>query len=142
MNIALWVVQVLLALLYLFTGSMKLLTPLDELMAQMPVPLPGWFVRFIGLAEVLGVLGLILPGLTRIRTGLTPLAAAGLVVIMIGAVVSTLLIAPVSMAVMPLVVGVLAAIVAYTRWRVVPLRGRARTVVETPIERSSLRRAA
>src|SRR6266699_4038992 len=86
----LWTVQGLLALLFLFTGGMKLVLPLAELTKQMP--LPGLFVRFIGVAEVLGAIGLILPGLLRIRRDLTPLAAAGLVIIMVGATVVTLMI--------------------------------------------------
>jgi len=117
MNVALWIVQVLLALLYLFTGGMKLVLPLEELLAQMPLPLPGWFVRFIGVAEVFGALGLILPGLTHIRPGLTPLAAAGLVIIMIGATAYTLAAGDVAPALLPLVVGLFAAFVAYGRWR-------------------------
>src|SRR5437870_2100094 len=83
MNVALWVVQGLLAALFLFAGGAKLVLPLDQLAG--PVALPGWFLRFIGAAEVLGALGLVLPGLLRIRPGLTPLAAAGLVIIRIGA---------------------------------------------------------
>ena len=63
MNIALWIAQALLAaLLSVRQGSMKLVTPIEELMKQMPIPLPGWFVLFIGVAEVLGAIGLILPG--------------------------------------------------------------------------------
>src|SRR5436853_7814198 len=85
---ALWIVQGLLALVFLFAGSMKLILPIEMLTAQMP--LPGLFVRFIGIAEVAGALGLILPGLTRIQRGLTPLAACGLVIIMIGATVVTM----------------------------------------------------
>src|SRR2546430_7816965 len=88
MTYALWIVRGLLALLFLFAGGVKLVLPLEELTKQMP--LPGLFVRFIGVAEVLGAIGLILPGLLRIRPGLTPLAAAGLVIIMIGATVLTL----------------------------------------------------
>src|SRR5438067_13293228 len=72
---ALWIVQVLLALVFLFAGGVKLVVPFEELAAGMPIALPEWFVRFIGVAEVLGALGLILPGLVRIRPGLTPLAA-------------------------------------------------------------------
>jgi hypothetical protein len=87
------------------------------------VPLPGAFVRFIGVAEVLGAIGLILPGLLRIRPGLTPLAAAGLVVIMIGATAVTLVGGDVALALVPLVVGLLAAFVAYGRWRLAPHRG-------------------
>src|SRR5919198_5922257 len=86
MTNVLWTIQGLLALLFLFTGGMKLMLPIEVLTAQLP--LPGWFVRFIGVAELLGALGLILPGLLRIRPGLTPLAAAGLVIIMIGATAS------------------------------------------------------
>jgi hypothetical protein len=83
------------------------------------LPLPGLFVRFIGVAEVLGAIGLILPGLLRIRPGLTPLAAAGLVIIMIGATVVTLVADGVAPALIPLAVGLLAAFVAYGRRRLV-----------------------
>ena len=79
MNVVLWIIQVLLALLFLFAGGMKLILPIEEMTKQMPMP--GLFLRFIGVCEVLGALGLILPGLLRIRPGLTPLAAAGLVII-------------------------------------------------------------
>ncbi|HUO65692.1 MAG TPA: DoxX family protein [Terriglobales bacterium] len=120
MNLALWIIQILLALLFLFAGGMKLIMPLEKLTG--PIALPGLFLRFIGVCEVLGGLGLILPGLLRIRPGLTPLAAAGLVMIMIGATAITLKMGGV-MAVTPLVVGILAAFVAYGRWRLAPLRG-------------------
>jgi len=121
MTRALWVVQGLLAALFLWAGGMKLVLPLEELAG--PVTLPGWFVRFIGVAETLGALGLILPGLLRIRPGLTPLAAAGLVIIMIGATGITLVGGDVGTALIPLVVGLLAGFVAYGRWRLAPLRG-------------------
>ena len=107
--------------LFLFAGGMKLVLPLEVLTEQMP--LPGLFMRFIGVAEVLGALGLILPGLLRIRPGLTPLAAAGLVIIMIGATVLTLASGDVAPALIPLVVGLLAAFVAYGRWRLAPHGG-------------------
>src|ERR671937_2569009 len=107
MTYALWIVQGLLALIFLFAGGMKLVLPLEVLTAQMP--LPGLFVRFIGVAEVLGAIGLILPRLLRIRPGLTPLAAAGLVIIMIGATVLTLAGGEVARAVCPLAGGVLLA---------------------------------
>ena len=81
-------------------------------------------MRFIGVAEMLGGLGLILPGLLRIRQGLTPLAAAGLVIIMIGAVVITLVGRELTGALISLVVGLLAAFVAYGRWRLAPLSAR------------------
>ena len=125
MTYALWIVQGLLALLFLFTGGIKLVLPLEVLTEG--TPLPGWFVRFLGVAEVLGAIGLILPGLLRIRPGLTPLAAAGLVIIMIGATVLTLAgVVPggVALALIPLVVGLLSEFVAYGRWRLAPHRGR------------------
>jgi uncharacterized membrane protein YphA (DoxX/SURF4 family) len=114
-SILLWTIQVLLAALFLFAGGMKLVTPIAAMAQQMG--LPGPFLRFIGLAEVLGALGLILPGLLRIRLRLTPLAAAGLVIIMTGAVGITIATAGVAEAVVPGVVGVLAASVAIGRWR-------------------------
>src|SRR5215208_8059169 len=88
-NKVLWTVQGLLAALFLFAGGMKLVLPIEAMAA--PVPLPGPFLRFLGVAEVLGAIGLILPGLRRTHTGLTPLAAAGLAIIMTGATVITLL---------------------------------------------------
>ena len=121
MTYALWIVQGLLACLFLFAGGVKLVLPLEKLAG--PVSLPGFFLRFIGVCEVLGAIGLILPGLLHIRPGLTPLAAAGLVIIMIGATAITRSSGDVVMALIPLVVGLLAAFVAYGRWRLAPLRG-------------------
>ena len=118
MHKALWVVQVLLGALFVFAGVVKLMMPLESLVKE--VGMPGWFIRFISVAELLGGLGLILPALLRIKPSLTPLAAAGLVVIMIGAVVLSFPKGPVAW-VMPFVVGILAAFVAYGRWRVAPI---------------------
>ena len=115
MTTALWIVQGLLALLFLFAVSMKLIVPIELLTAQMPLPLPGLFLRFIGTAEVAGALGLILPGLLRIRPILTPLAACGLVIIMIGATVVTLAGGGGVSALVPLMVGLLCTFVAYGR---------------------------
>jgi uncharacterized membrane protein YphA (DoxX/SURF4 family) len=119
MNRALWVVQILLAALFLFAGVMKLVLPLEKMAG--PVEFPGWFLRSIGVAEILGGVGLILPALLRIKPGLTPLAAVGLVIIMTGAVVITLPSMGVAQALIPLIVGLLAAFIAYGRWRLVPL---------------------
>jgi uncharacterized membrane protein YphA (DoxX/SURF4 family) len=120
MNVALWIVQGLLAAIFLFAGGMKLVLSLDQMTG--PVPVPGWFLRFLGVVEVLGALGLILPGLLRVKPGLTPLAAAGLVIIMIGATVIGLKGGMVGAALISLVVGLLAAFVAYGRWRLRPLQ--------------------
>lgn len=122
MNIALWIIQGVLALLFLFAGGVKLVLPVEQLTAQ--TPLPGLFLRFIGVCEILGAIGLILPGMLRIRPGLTPLAAAGLVIIMIGATVLTFGSKGVVEALPPLVVGLLAVYVGYGRWRLAPIRGR------------------
>ncbi len=119
MHYALWIVQALLAALFLWAGGIKLLLPLEQL--EGPVPLPGAFLRFIGLAETLGAVGLILPSLLRIRPGLTPLAAAGLVIIMIGATAVSLAAGMGAAAALSAGVGVLAAFVAYGRWRLAPL---------------------
>jgi hypothetical protein len=116
------VVQGLLALVFLFSGGMKLVLPLDTMTGQ--IAMPGPFLRFIGVAEVLGALGLILPSLLRIRPGLTPLAAVGLVIIMIGATVITLGVGEVVAALISIVVGLLAAFVAYGRWRLAPIGRR------------------
>ena len=113
-NITLWVIQGLLAALFLFAGSMKLILPIEAMAG--PVSLPGWFLRFIGVAEVAGAIGLILPWLTRIQPRLTPVAASGLVVIMSGATVITVLGGPAATAAVPFVVGLLAATVAFARW--------------------------
>jgi hypothetical protein len=117
MTVALWSMQVVLALLFLFAGSMKLLMPIEMMTAQLAVPLPGLFLQFIGVAEVAGALGLVLPGLFRIRPMLTPLAASGLVIVMIGATIVTLAGGDVISALVPLMVGLLAVFVAYNRWR-------------------------
>jgi uncharacterized membrane protein YphA (DoxX/SURF4 family) len=127
MNILLWIIQVLLALLFLFAGGTKLVLPVEVLNAMgspNQVHLPGLLLKLVGLFEVLGALGLILPGLVRVKTGLTPLAAAGLVIIMIGAVVLTIIGDGITMAIFPLVVLFLVAFVAYGRWRVAPLASR------------------
>ena len=123
MTYVLWIVQALLALVFLVAGGMKIITPLDVLYAQLPLPLPGVFIRFIGVCEVLGAVGLILPGVTRIRPELTSLAARGLVLIMVGAAMFT---PPedLSLAALPVAIGLLAALVAYGR---APRTARRRT---------------
>jgi hypothetical protein len=120
-GVALWIVQGLLAALFLFAGGFKLVATSEQMSG--PIALPLGFLRFIGLCEVAGALGLVLPGLFRIRPALTPLAATGLVIIMIGATTLTVAGLGASQAVVPFVAGCLAASVAYARWRFVPLAG-------------------
>jgi uncharacterized membrane protein YphA (DoxX/SURF4 family) len=113
-NTRLWTAQSVLAALFLFAGVFKLITPTGVLAAQSHMP--GAFIKFIGICETLGALGLIVPGLTKIRTDLTPLAAAGLVIIMIGAVVTSIVQGAGLASAFPGVVGLLAFYVAKGRW--------------------------
>jgi len=125
MNILLWIVQVILALMFLMAGGMKLVIPFDKLMAMGPpnqLILPAMFLKFIGVCEVLGALGLILPGIFKRQQYLTPLAAIGLLIIMIGAVVVTLMGPGGTFVISPLVFALLCAFVAYGRWKVRPLQ--------------------
>ena len=116
MNIVLWIIQILLALLFLFAGITKLFP-----IMTMPPPPPGmwmppiWFLKFIGFCEVLGALGLVLPGLLRRQQYLTKWAAIGLTIIMIGAVAVTVPTLGAAAAITPLIVGILCAFVAYGR---------------------------
>ena len=126
MNRLLWVVQVLLALLFLFAGGAKLVMSAPELTGQ--TSLSAAFLRFIGVMEILGGLGLVLPGMLRIRTTLTPLAAAGLSIIMAGAVVVTIQTMGLALAALRFITGVFALFVAYGRWRLAPMGGP-RTVI-------------
>lgn len=114
----LWIAQSVLAALFLFAGVFKLVTPTDVLAVQSHMP--GAFIKFIGICETLGALGLILPGLTKIRTDLTPLAAAGLVIIMIGAVVTSIAQGAGIASAFPGVVGLLAFYVVRGRWTIQP----------------------
>jgi hypothetical protein len=119
MSYVLWIVQGLLALFFILgSGAPKLVLPAETL--PMPIPLPSWFMLFIGVAEVLGGLGIILPGLLHIRPSLTPLAAAGLMLITIGATVYQLAAGQVGSALFAVVVGLLCAFIAYGRWRLAP----------------------
>ena len=124
MKYVLWILQVLLALLFVFAGVVKLVMPAEQMISQMPFPVPVRLLRFVAVAELAGAAGLILPGLLRIRTGLTPLAAFGLVFVMIGATVVTVAGGMTVAALFPFIVGVLCAFVAYARWMMAPLPGR------------------
>jgi len=118
MNVLLWVLQGLVGLLFLFSGGTKLVMSTEAMQKMSPpnsIMLPGWFVKFIGVMEILGGLGLILPGLTKIRRNLTPLSAIGLLIIMIGAVVITIMGPGIGAAIIPFVVGILCAVIAYGR---------------------------
>lgn len=109
----LWSVQGLLAALFLFSGVFKLVMPPQAFAG--PIPLPVAFIRFIGVCETAGALGLVLPGLFRVARQLTPLAAVGLVTIMTGATFLSVVWMGVGPAVPPFVVGLLLLSVAFGR---------------------------
>jgi uncharacterized membrane protein YphA (DoxX/SURF4 family) len=122
MAIALWAVQVLLAAAFLVSGATKLSQPREKLVKNM-----AWVedfsqltVRIIGVLEILGATGIVLPGLTGILPWLTPLAALGLVMTMIGAALTHLLRSEYSVITVPAVLLILAASVAYGRFFLVP----------------------
>jgi hypothetical protein len=125
-HFALWGAQILLALAFGMAGTMKTTQPMDVLVQKMvwPGALPAALVRFIGTSELLGALGLILPSATRIKPGLTPLAGAGLVTIMLLA--SAFHASRGELGVVPvnLVLGGLAAFVAWGRWKKAPIAPR------------------
>ena len=111
----LWTVQIVLAGLFLLAGGTKLVMDGEEMSGQSG--LPAMFLRFIGVCEIFGALGLILPWGLNIRRALTPIAAAALVIIMGGAVVTAALTVSVAAALFPLTTGVLLAILGYVRWQ-------------------------
>ena len=125
MNIILWILQVLLGLLFVFSGVMKFVMTVEQMNAPpAPVAFSGLFLHFIGVCEILGGLGLLLPSLLRIKPGLTPLAAAGLAIITAGATVITLMAPMSAMVAVPLLTCLLCIFVAYGRWRVKPISAR------------------
>jgi hypothetical protein len=118
MNILLWILQGLFALLFLFAGGTKFVIPYEEMVKMGPpnqVVFSSWFIHFIGGCEILGGLGLILPGIFRARRGLTVLAALGLFIIMIGATVVSIIGGGIVAGIGPLVIALLLAFIAYGR---------------------------
>jgi putative oxidoreductase len=122
MNIAIWIVQGLLALLFLAAGLMKATRPIDVLASQMPgiQALPVRLVRFIGLAEILGGIGLILPMLTGVQPWLTPVAALGVILLMLLAAIFNVSHRETPRIGVNVALGMLAAFVAYGRGLLVP----------------------
>lgn len=114
-NKILWTVQIVLAVLFLFAGISKLVMDGATLTAQSGMPVA--FLRFIGICETLGGLGLVLPWALNIRRELTPIAAACLVFIMGGAIVTAALTVSLLAALFPLTTGVLLAVAGYARWQ-------------------------
>jgi uncharacterized membrane protein YphA (DoxX/SURF4 family) len=123
MNIVLWIVQILLAAAFLAHGLMFLFPP-ASLIEAMNASISPPFRLFLGVAEVLAGLGLTLPGLTRIKPFLIPLAAAGLIPIMIGATVFHISRNEISAAITTATLLAMATWVAYMRWKVLPIQPR------------------
>ncbi|MCI0570330.1 MAG: DoxX family protein [Myxococcaceae bacterium] len=127
LHISLWFVQVLLGGLFAFAGSLKAMTPIEQLAPQMPwaADIPEALVRFIGASETAGALGLLLPALTRIRPGLTALAGAGIALIMVLASLFHATRGEFGAIPMNLTFGALAAFVAWGRFKKAPIAPRA-----------------
>jgi uncharacterized membrane protein YphA (DoxX/SURF4 family) len=120
MNIVLWVLQGLLAVAF-FAHGVMMVAPPAEVAAQMNATLPRWFQLFLGIAEVLAAVGLVLPGLTRIQPWLVSWAAGGIIIVMVSATGYHLARGEVSSAVITLILLVMATFVAYMRYRVLPM---------------------
>jgi len=123
MNIVLWILQVLLAVQFLFHGWIFVAPP-AEMVEAMNAEFAPWLRIFIGVAELLAAAGLILPSLTRILPWLTPLAAAGLMIVMASATVFHLFRGEIGNAVYTAVLFLLVTFVAYMRWKVKPILPR------------------
>ncbi|HET9194031.1 MAG TPA: DoxX family protein [Vicinamibacterales bacterium] len=123
MNIVLWVLQLLLAAAFFAHGLLFLIPPPD-IAAQMNASMPRWFQLFLGVAEILAAVGLIVPGLTRILPWLVTWAAVGIMFVMVCATIFHLARSEWSSALVTLVLLVMATYLAYMRARVMPIRAR------------------
>jgi hypothetical protein len=123
MNVLLWVFQVLLAAAF-FAHGWLLLFPPAAILQQMRMVMPDWFRLFLGVAEALAAIGLTLPGITRIQPGLISWAAAGLMIVMVGATVLHGTRGETSSAIITALLFALLAGVAYLRWKVRPIAPR------------------
>lgn len=133
-NVSLWIVQCVLAVLFGVAGLMKITAPMQELIAAMgwPGAVPPGLVRFIGVAEFLGALGLILPAASRVMPQLTPLSALGLFTIMVLATGFHITRNELRMLPVTLALGALAAFVAWGRYRKAPIPPRPIDTPATP----------
>jgi uncharacterized membrane protein YphA (DoxX/SURF4 family) len=120
---ALWSLQVLMAALFFWHGQFSVFPPAD-MVAMINANIGEGLRVFIGVAEILAAIGLILPGLTRIVPWLTALAAAGLMIVMSSATVFHLFRGETASAIAALVIFLLVTVVAYTRWKVAPIAAR------------------
>jgi uncharacterized membrane protein YphA (DoxX/SURF4 family) len=125
LSVFLWIAQILLALVFGFAGAMKLATPIAELAKNAAwIKDSAFLVRFIGISEVAGALGMLLPSLTRIKPKLTSLAAVGIFIIMVLATGFHLMRGEAKFTPLTLALGALAAFVAWGRFRKAPIAAR------------------
>jgi uncharacterized membrane protein YphA (DoxX/SURF4 family) len=124
-NIALWILQILMAALFFWHGQFMAFPP-AEMVAMINANIGSELRVFIGVAEILAAVGLILPGLTRILPHLTALAAAGLMIVMSSATVLHFYRGETASGISAVVIFVLVSVVAYTRWKVAPIAARSR----------------
>ena len=124
MNLVLWILQALLALVFLAHGLMFLMPP-PEVAAQMTANLPRWFTLFLGVAEVAAGIGLVVPGVTRIKPVLVPAAALGVVIVLVAATIYHVMRNEMSSAVITTVLLAMAIVVAHGRLRLAPIRPKA-----------------
>ena len=123
LNILLWIAQISLCGMFLMAGTMKLITPDDEMMKNMPDASAGFlkFIRFLGVCEVLGAVGMILPSLLKIKPMLTPIAAIGIAITMIVAVGMHISKGETSATITTAVLALLAIFVIWGRFKAAPI---------------------
>jgi hypothetical protein len=126
LHVTLWIVQLLLAAFFLLAGVNHGLRPIAEAAQSSPwiTGIPAWLARFIGFAELAGAVGVVLPAATRVMPWLTPLAAAGLALIMALAVPFHVMRGEASVVAFNIVPALLAAFVAWGRWKLAPIAPR------------------
>lgn len=126
-HVSLWIAQSLLAVIFFMTGLMKLAMPIEKIAEMLPwvANAPAALVRLIGISEILGAAGLILPAALRIRPYLTPLAAAGLAIVMVLSTAFHLIRGEVAHTVVPIVIFFIAVFIAWGRTKKSPIESKA-----------------
>lgn len=125
MNVLAWILQIFLAVQFLFHGWLLISPPAMMVEAIAGMGLSTWFRQFIGIAEVVAAIGLVVPGLIRTLPGATPLAALGLTIVMASATIFHISRNEIPNAISALNLLLLVVVTGYVRWKVVPLRSRA-----------------
>ena len=124
LNISLWVAQGILAAMFLMAGAMKASQPVEQLAVSLPwvTEVPTALVRFIGISEFLGAVGLILPSLLRIKPKLTVYAAIGIAAVMLFALIFHISQGEFSVIGMNIIIGLIAVFIAWGRTKKVPIQ--------------------